>query len=89
MVEVSKPPALAVRGGCWFETGSVRVHVGGETDFRPARTAHPALVIHDLADFVAARDLDVTWSDELPGIVRCHLDDPFGNRIEPIDAGDA
>jgi catechol 2,3-dioxygenase-like lactoylglutathione lyase family enzyme len=84
--EVPKPPALAARGGCWFEAGPVRVHLGVEPGFRPARKAHPALVVRDLAAFVAARGLHVHWSDEIPGTVRCHLDDPFGNRIELIGA---
>ncbi len=35
--EVPKPPGLAVRGGCWFEIGEVRIHVGVEDQFRPAR----------------------------------------------------
>jgi hypothetical protein len=28
----------------------------------------------------------VTWSDAIPGTVRCRLDDPFGNRIELVEA---
>ncbi|HEX8803425.1 MAG TPA: glyoxalase, partial [Acidimicrobiales bacterium] len=27
---VPKPPALAVRGGCWFESPTVRIHLGVE-----------------------------------------------------------
>jgi hypothetical protein len=84
---VPKPPALAVRGGCWFESGAVHVHLGVEEPFVPARKAHPAFVVQDLRAFVAARGLEVRWSDEVPGTVRCHLDDPFGNRLELIDAG--
>ena len=45
---VAKPAELAVRGGCWFERGQVKVHLGVEEDFRPARKAHPALVVADL-----------------------------------------
>ena len=85
LVEVPKPPALAVRGGCWFELGSVKLHLGVEPDFRPARKAHPALVVRDLAGFVGRRGLRVRWDDEIPGVERCHVDDPFGNRIELID----
>jgi len=85
LAEVPKPAALAVRGGCWFEAGTVRVHLGADADFRPARKAHPALVVRDLRGFVAARSLDVRWDDEIEGVVRCHLDDPFGNRLELID----
>lgn len=87
LVEIPKPPVLAARGGAWFAAGSTVVHVGAETDFRPARKAHPALLIDGLRAFVDAARLDVRWSDEIPGTVRCHLDDPFGNRIELIEAG--
>jgi catechol 2,3-dioxygenase-like lactoylglutathione lyase family enzyme len=87
LTEVPKPPLLAVRGGAWFESGAVAIHVGADADFRPARKAHPALLIDGLREFVTANGLDVRWSDEIPGTVRCHLDDPFGNRIELIEAG--
>jgi hypothetical protein len=39
--EVPKPPALAARGGVWFERGDVKVHLGVESEFlrraRPTR----------------------------------------------------
>src|ERR1039457_6415640 len=44
LTEVPKPPDLAKRGGAWFEQGAVKIHLGVEADFRPARKAHPALV---------------------------------------------
>ena len=31
--EVAKPADLAARGGCWFESGSVKVHLGIEAAF--------------------------------------------------------
>lgn len=86
LTEVPKPPAMAARGGAWFVAGPVEIHVGAEADFVPARKAHPALLVDDLRGFVADAGLDATWNDELPGVVRCHVDDPFGNRIELIDA---
>ena len=43
--EVAKPPNLAKRGGCWFESGALKVHLGVEADFRPARKAHPAFIV--------------------------------------------
>ncbi|TDT16809.1 hypothetical protein BDK89_2407 [Ilumatobacter fluminis] len=86
LVEVPKPPVMAARGGAWFEAGSTVVHVGADPDFVPARKAHPALLVADLDAFVVERGLDVRWSDEIPGTVRCHLDDPFGNRIELVEA---
>lgn len=84
--EKVKPPALAVRGGCWFERDGVRIHLGVEPDFRAAKKAHPALVVQDLRRFVADRALDVRWDGDLPGVDRCYVDDPFGNRIELIEA---
>ena len=87
LVEVAKPAALAGRGGCWFELGATRVHLGVEDDFRPARKAHPALLVDDLGAFVEARGLAFTWADDVPGLVHGYVDDPFGNRIELVDAG--
>ncbi|MCU1398469.1 MAG: hypothetical protein JWN62_1578 [Acidimicrobiales bacterium] len=89
--EVPKPRALAARGGCWFERGGgVRLHLGVEDEFIPARKAHPALVVAGLDKLVAlleAADVAVRWSDEIPGVRRCHVDDPFGNRVELMDGG--
>src|SRR5262249_25076277 len=42
--EVPKPAHLTTRGGCWFERGSLKVHLGVEPDFRPAKKAHPAFI---------------------------------------------
>ena len=86
MTEVPKPPLLAARGGAWFRAGSVEIHVGVERDFVPARKAHPALLVDDLGGLIEAAGLDVRWNDEIPGLVRCHVDDPFGNRIELIES---
>jgi catechol 2,3-dioxygenase-like lactoylglutathione lyase family enzyme len=84
--EVPKPPDMAARGGCWFELGEVRLHLGVEADFRPARKAHPALLVDDLPALVArlqADDTPLTKGDPLDGFVhRWFADDPFGNRIE-------
>jgi catechol 2,3-dioxygenase-like lactoylglutathione lyase family enzyme len=84
--EVPKPPKLAVRGGCWFERGDVKIHLGVEDDFRPARKAHPALEVDDVRAF-AARFAEVgiaVVEDPIEGYDRVHVDDPFGNRIELI-----
>ena len=51
---IPKPEPMAGRGGCWFASGPVALHLGVEADFRPARKAHPALVVRDLAGLVAA-----------------------------------
>lgn len=83
--EAPKPPHLATRGGCWFEHGALKLHLGVEQDFRPARKAHPALLVRDLTALRAKLDAagHPTSEDQpLPGYHRCYVDDPFGNRIE-------
>jgi catechol 2,3-dioxygenase-like lactoylglutathione lyase family enzyme len=90
---LEKPPALAARGGRWFGTdgGAVQVHLGVEEDFRPAKKAHPALLVGGLDGLVAVLEAGgcaVRFAEEIPGLRRCYVDDPFGNRIELIDAGE-
>ena len=87
LTEVPKPPEMAARGGAWFESGVVRVHVGVEESFVPAAKAHPALTMRGLRRFVLDSGIGATWNDELAGVVRCHVLDPFGNRLELIEAG--
>jgi catechol 2,3-dioxygenase-like lactoylglutathione lyase family enzyme len=86
---VPKPAPLAARGGCWFRHGNVALHLGVEEDFRPARKAHPALVVDDLAAMAAACEaagIDVRPDpDGEPGR-GVYVDDPFGNRIELLAA---
>ena len=89
MTEVEKPPALAARGGAWFRAGGVEVHLGVEPEFRPATRAHPALLVDDLDDVVArlaAGGHDATWDAEFPGHRRIYAVDPFGNRLEFLQA---
>lgn len=82
---VDKPPNLETRGGCWFESGSTRVHLGVEQAFTPARKAHPALLVADL-ELLRRRLEDagiaVVDDEPLPGFERCYTSDPFGNRLE-------
>ncbi len=85
---VAKPPNLEKRGGCWFEGGAVRLHLGVETDFRPARKAHVALLIEGLAELVQRLTEAgvVLRSDEpLEGYDRVYVDDPFANRVELLE----
>ena len=82
--EVEKPPNLAARGGCWFERGALKVHLGVERDFRPARKAHLAFTVSDLAALVqrlAAAGYETVEEEPLAGFARCYVSDPFGNRI--------
>lgn len=86
--ERSKPPALARRGGAWFESGAVKIHLGVEAEFRPARKAHPALVVRDLRGLVERlheAGVEVV-DDALGGYPRVYVSDPFGNRLELMEA---
>jgi catechol 2,3-dioxygenase-like lactoylglutathione lyase family enzyme len=83
--EIPKPPHLAKRGGAWFEHGSLKIHLGVEADFRPAKKAHPALLVEGLSDLVEAIRLAghaVVDDEPLEGYDRVYVSDPFGNRIE-------
>jgi len=87
MTELPKPPELAKRGGCWFESGGVQLHLGVESDFRPAKKAHPALRCRDysaLLKRLRQAGIDVNEPDDIAGVSRCHVHDPFGNRLEII-----
>ena len=87
MKEVLKPPELAKRGGCWFESGSVQIHMAVEDGFRPAKKAHPALRCRDYDELVSklqATGIQVDEPNDIPGVRRCHIYDPFGNRMELI-----
>ena len=87
--EVAKPATLAGRGGCWFEAGAVRLHMGVERDFVPAKKAHPALLVDDLGSLLAKLQAAgcITVEDvPLEGYDRRQVFDPFGNRIELMQA---
>jgi catechol 2,3-dioxygenase-like lactoylglutathione lyase family enzyme len=86
--EVPKPPHLAKRGGCWFEQGALKVHLGVESEFKPARKAHPAFIVSDLGALVTrlqTRGYRVVEDEPLDGYNRRYVDDPFGNRIELME----
>jgi catechol 2,3-dioxygenase-like lactoylglutathione lyase family enzyme len=95
LTEVAKPPDLAQRGGAWFRAFdgaeiSAEVHVGVEEDFVPARKAHPALLLSDVAELESTGrrlddlgyDVDWTQRHNFPGFERLHALDPHGNRVE-------
>jgi catechol 2,3-dioxygenase-like lactoylglutathione lyase family enzyme len=86
--EQPKPPHLAARGGCWFASGTVKVHLGVEADFRPARKAHPALLVRDLPALVrvlADAGVGIVDDEPLDGYDRVYVNDPFGNRLELLE----
>lgn len=85
---MAKPAVLAARGGRWFAGGHVHLHLGVDEEFRSAKKAHPALVVANLdalVEVLEAGGYPVVWDAEIPGVRRCYVADPFGNRIELID----
>ena len=101
MVEVDKPAALRSRGGVWFRSYddrggvSAEIHAGVESPHRPARKAHPALLLGSVAELdVTARQLvdlgfEVDRSERrtFPGHQRVHAFDGHGNRVELLAVG--
>ena len=88
LTRVAKPEHLARRGGCWFESADVKIHLGVEEGFTPARKAHPALLIDDL-DALGEKLLSFGYQhytdQPLEGYKRFYANDPFGNRIEFLE----
>ena len=91
--EVRKPGQLVGRGGCWFAgPPGVALHLGVETPFAPAARAHQGLVVADLDGAVRRLgEAGATLEPDDSGmdVARCYVRDPFGNRIELVDAHDA
>ncbi|WP_406268972.1 VOC family protein [Streptomyces sp. NBC_00191] len=88
MTEIPKPPVLAARGGCWFQAGTVQLHLGIEADFRPAKKAHPGLRVTRIEAYAARLEehgAKVVWDDNLPGHRRFYSEDPVGNRLEFLE----
>ena len=88
LTQVAKPPELAPRGGLWFRDGALEVHLGIEEPFTPARKAHPAFLVRNLATLrerIEIAGYRVTDDVALEGFHRCHVRDPFGNRLELVE----
>lgn len=86
--EIAKPPNLQQRGGVWFQTGNLQLHLGVDRSFHPAEKAHVALQVVDLPSLVqrlAAAGYSTTEDEPLPGFARCYVNDPFGNRTELLE----
>ncbi|HEV3154866.1 MAG TPA: Clp protease N-terminal domain-containing protein [Candidatus Baltobacteraceae bacterium] len=91
MQELPKPAHLAARGGAWFASGPVQVHLGVDADFHPATKAHPALKCRDYRTLIGELREKAVPVEEVPRgddeTERAYIADPFGNRIELV--GDA
>lgn len=88
--EVEKPESLVSRGGCWFESDSIVLHLGVQRNFVPATKAHVAFTVLDLAKLrkrLENAGYEVVPDTAVPGVERFYAWDPFGNRLEFIQDG--
>src|SRR5579883_303269 len=89
MEEIEKPRDRAARGGVWFASGRVQIHLGAdESFFRSTTRSHPALRCRHYSAFVEdLRRRGIAVEEVRPlggGNPRAYLADPFGNRIELV-----
>ncbi|QHW31620.1 glyoxalase [Paenibacillus rhizovicinus] len=89
--EISKPEPLRQRGGVWFQCGAHQVHIGVQHDFVPATKAHPAFIVQNLDGLIGhLTEFDVPYNlddaRDIEGVRRFFLNDPFGNRLEFMEA---
>jgi len=88
--EIEKPVSLAGRGGFWLQVGDRQVHVGTEEDFdRTVTKAHLAYAVIGLAEWrtiLIDNGIEIFDGVPIPGYDRFEFRDPFGNRVEMIEA---
>jgi catechol 2,3-dioxygenase-like lactoylglutathione lyase family enzyme len=86
---IPKPPSLEARGGCWFRTANLELHLGVDDSFTPARKAHPAFIVEGLdalQDRLEAAGHKIVWDTQLGQYRRFYVNDPFGNRLEFVES---
>lgn len=86
--EIAKPAEMAERKSLWFAAGKVKLHLGIEADFHPAKRAHPAFIVEGLNAILAACERDgvsAKQDNSFQGFRRFHVFDPFGNRLELME----
>jgi catechol 2,3-dioxygenase-like lactoylglutathione lyase family enzyme len=88
--EIEKPASLQTRGGFWLQVGDRQVHVGTEGPADRAVTkAHVAYEVDDLEAWRAklqTHGITIVEGVSIPGYDRFEFRDPFGNRVEFIQA---
>jgi catechol 2,3-dioxygenase-like lactoylglutathione lyase family enzyme len=88
--EIEKPGSLKKNGGFWLEVGSLQVHIGKEESVRREATkAHVAYRVRGLEEWrrkLRAYGLEPKDGSPIPGYARFEFRDPFGNRVEFLEA---
>jgi catechol 2,3-dioxygenase-like lactoylglutathione lyase family enzyme len=89
--EVPKPDVLRQKGGVWFRTGNLDLHLGVDRPFVAAKKAHVAYEVSDLEwvmELLVKAGFPIDEDEYLPGYDRFYTADPFGNRVELLRARD-
>ena len=88
--EIEKPDSLKGRGGFWLQVGEKEVHVGTEEGFERLTTkAHLAYQVTNLVEWretLEELQIEILEGVPIPGYDRFEFRDPFGNRVELIQA---
>lgn len=89
--EIEKPDSLKGRGGFWVQVGDQEVHVSIEDGVdRHATKVHIAYQVDGAIEawktYLQANGIEIGDSIPVPGYQRFEIRDPFGNRVEFIQA---
>jgi catechol 2,3-dioxygenase-like lactoylglutathione lyase family enzyme len=88
--EIPKPASLKDRGGFWLAAGDHELHIGVEEGInRKATKPHIAYEVIDLPGWeshLRSAGIQPLESLPIPGYRRFEFRDPFGNRVELIEA---
>lgn len=88
--EIEKPDSLKGRGGFWVQVGDRQLHIGTEDGFARLTTkGHVAYQVDDLERWRAVltdNGLIIEEQIPIPAYKRFEFRDPFGNRVEMIQA---
>ena len=87
-------PADMRQSGAWLTSGNVNLHLGEDlnmtaADFVASPNAHPAMRVDNflaLMDLAKQKELKVRLDSGSSGFMRGSIWDPFGNRIELMEA---
>lgn len=86
LARIPKPADMPNPGGVWLSLGETELHLGVQDGAVDAKSrAHVALLVDDLdalCDRLRAASIALTPSNEVAGLRRVHVRDPFGNRLE-------
>jgi catechol 2,3-dioxygenase-like lactoylglutathione lyase family enzyme len=86
LTEIPKPEELRNRGGAWFQTGNLQMHIGIDPEGGgPKSKRHVCFLVGDLAGAkaaVMAKGVAVEEESVAEGLSRFFIRDPAGNRIE-------